>query len=114
MAMVTSIEITSWRASGHPYKLIAAAIAEWAMGRERGTVLPDNEFFGIEGSPSTYRRAKAFLVTQGVLCTNDGPYQVVLRASRLTFIPGKVRRADAPPGMRKASSGHADRPRVPP
>ena len=66
----------SWRGSGHRYKLIAAVIADWAVDKERGTVLPDNEFFGIEASGSTYRRAKAFLVSQGVLCTDDGPFQV--------------------------------------
>jgi hypothetical protein len=67
--------IKEWRATGYPYKVIAAEIAEWAAGRERGTVPPDDLYFemrhGIEASASTYRRAKRFLVTQGVL-VNDG------------------------------------------
>jgi hypothetical protein len=41
-------------------------------------VLPNNEVFGhkadVEASPSTYKRAKQFLVTHGVLETNDGPF----------------------------------------
>jgi hypothetical protein len=78
----TPEHIRSWRDAGYPYKLIAAAIAEWAAGKERGTVLPDNEFFGVEASGSTYKRAKRFLVTEGVLNTNDGPFQVALQAHR--------------------------------
>ena len=80
-AKPTAEQIAAWRYPGHPYKLIAAAIAEWAAGRERGTVLPDDEFFGIEASGSTYKRAKRFLVAQGVLNTNDGPFQVALRSA---------------------------------
>ncbi|MCW2930960.1 MAG: hypothetical protein JWM19_1922 [Actinomycetia bacterium] len=75
-------QVSSWRATGYPYKLIAAAIAEWAAGKERGTVLPDDEFFRIEASASTYKRAKRFLATQGVLETSDGPFQVALQDSR--------------------------------
>lgn len=56
-AKVTDTQLREWEYTGHPYKLIAAAIAEWAAGRERGTALPDNEFFGIEASPSTYKNA---------------------------------------------------------
>lgn len=48
--------------------------------RNAGSVLPDNEVFGrkvdVEASPSTYKRAKQFLVTQGVLEVNDGPFYV--------------------------------------
>jgi len=72
----TPEQVTAWRVTGHRYKLIAARIAGWAEGKERGTVLPDNEFFGIDASASTYKRAKRFLVSQGVLSTNDGPFQV--------------------------------------
>jgi hypothetical protein len=79
-AKPTPEQVRAWRGSGHPYKLIAAAIAEWAADKELGTILPDNEFFGIEASERTYRRAKTFLVTQGVLSTNHGLFQVALRA----------------------------------
>lgn len=77
---VTDAQVSSWRASGKAYQVIAAEIAVWARGRERGTVLPDNEVFGrqlsIDASPSTYRRAKMHLVALGVLSTSDGPFQV--------------------------------------
>jgi hypothetical protein len=72
----TPEQVKAWRGTGHTYELVAAEIAEWAEGKERGTILPDNEFFGIDASVSTYRRAKRFLAVQGVLNTNDGPYQV--------------------------------------
>jgi hypothetical protein len=72
----TPEQLTEWRATFHAYKMIAAAMAEWAADKERGTVLPGNEYWGIEASPSTHRRAKKFLATLGVLSTNDGPYQV--------------------------------------
>jgi hypothetical protein len=76
----TDAQVTAWRGSGKAYEKIAAEIAEWARGQERGSVLPDNEVFGrkadAEASPSTYRRAKQFLVTHGVLETNDGPFYV--------------------------------------
>lgn len=45
--------------------------------QERESVLPGNEVFGrkadVEASPSTFKRAKQFLVTHGVLEANDGP-----------------------------------------
>jgi hypothetical protein len=48
--------------------------------QERGSVLPGNEVFGrkadVEASPSTFKRAKQFLVTHGVLEANDGPLYV--------------------------------------
>jgi hypothetical protein len=73
-------QVAAWRASGKQYQQIAAVIAVWARDQERGTVLPDNSVFGarlsFEASDSTYKRAKAFLVTHGVLSTNDGPFQV--------------------------------------
>ncbi len=80
---ITAAQLSSWRATGHPYKVIAAEIATWAADQERGTVLPVNHVFGrnlgIEASGSTFTRAKRLLVTHGVLSTNDGPYQVALR-----------------------------------
>jgi hypothetical protein len=76
-------QVREWRDTGHTYKLIAAAIAEWADGKERGTVLPDDQSFGIEASGSTHKRAKKFLVTQGVLEINDGPFYVALHARTL-------------------------------
>ena len=33
---VTEDQIRAWKGSSHPCKLIAAAIAEWATGKERG------------------------------------------------------------------------------
>jgi hypothetical protein len=73
-------QLSSWRASGKAYQVIAAEIAVWAQGKERGTVLPDNAVFGrqlsIDASPSTYKRAKMLLVAHGVLSTSDGPFQV--------------------------------------
>jgi hypothetical protein len=76
----TDAQVASWRGSGKTYQKIAAGIAEWARAQERGSVLPDNEVSGrkadVEASPSTYRRAKQFLVTHGVLEANDGPFYV--------------------------------------
>jgi hypothetical protein len=73
-------QVASWRGSGKTYQKIAAEIAEWASAQERGSVLPDNQVFGrkagVEASPSTYKRAKQFLVTHGVLEANDGPFYV--------------------------------------
>jgi len=79
-SQLTDAQLSSWRASGKTYQIIAAEIAVWARGKERGTVLPDNVAFGrrlgIEASPSTYKRAKMLLAAQGVLSTSDGPFQV--------------------------------------
>jgi hypothetical protein len=76
----TDVRVASWRGSGKTYQKIAAEIAVWAQAQERGAVLPDNEVFGrkagVEASPSTYKRAKQFLVARGVLDTNDGPFCV--------------------------------------
>ncbi len=73
-------QVAAWRASGAQYQQIAAVIAVWARDRERGTVLPDNSVSGarlsFEASDSTFKRAKAFLATHGVLSTSDGPFQV--------------------------------------
>jgi hypothetical protein len=77
---VTDAQVAAWRASGKTYQVIAAEIAVWARGKERGTVLPDDQVFGrqldIDTSPSTYRRAKMLLAAEGVLSTSDGPFQV--------------------------------------
>jgi predicted transcriptional regulator len=78
-AKPTAGQLSEWKASNYPYRMIAAAIARWAADQERGTVLPDDESWGIEASGSTFKRAKRFLVTQGVLEINDGPHFVALR-----------------------------------
>lgn len=79
----TPEQVRSWRYTGHPYKLIAAEMAEWAAGKERGTALPGDEAFGrdldITVSRDTYRRARRFLVAQGVLEAGGGPCQVALQ-----------------------------------
>jgi len=76
---VNDAQIAEWRNS-HPYKRIAAAMAEWALRQDRGTELPPNEFFAgdldIVASASVWKRAKAFLAAVGVLYRNDGPYLV--------------------------------------
>jgi hypothetical protein len=75
----TDVQLRSWLGSGKQYQVIAATIAKWATGKERGTALPDNDEIGrhldFVASPHTYRRAKVFLVTQGVLA-HEGAYQV--------------------------------------
>jgi hypothetical protein len=77
---VNEAQIAEWRGTGHPYKVIAAQIAEWALKEGRGTELPDNEFFAgdldIVASAKTWRTAKQFLAAIGVLYRNDGPWQV--------------------------------------
>jgi hypothetical protein len=77
---VNDAQIAEWRHTGHPYKVVAAQIAEWALKHDRGTALPGNDFFagdlGIVASASTWKRAKAFLAAVGVLYSNDGPYLV--------------------------------------
>jgi hypothetical protein len=77
---VTDAQIAEWRNTGHPYKVIAAQIAEWALEQPRGTELPDNDHFAgdlaIVASAPTWKRAKAFLAAVGVLYVNDGPYLV--------------------------------------
>jgi hypothetical protein len=80
-------QLAEWRASHKMYERAASVIATWARGKERGTVLPDNSLFqrslaeitGDEPSPSVWKRAKNYLVTQGVLSKVDGPFQVALR-----------------------------------
>jgi hypothetical protein len=79
-AAISSVQLRSWRATGYPYKLIAAAMAEWAAGQERGTVLPDNDEFAraldrVVG-PKPFLRAKHLLERHGVLWSSDGPYMV--------------------------------------
>jgi hypothetical protein len=77
---VSDAQIAEWRNTGHPYKVTAAAMAEWAREQERGTELPLNEHFAgdlpIVASASGWKRAKAFLEAVGVLYRNDGPYLV--------------------------------------
>jgi hypothetical protein len=79
-AEVTDAQIAEWRGTNHPYKVIAAEIAEWALKQERGTALPGNDFFavdlGIAASASSWKRAKVFLKTAGVLHQGNGPYEV--------------------------------------
>jgi hypothetical protein len=76
----TDDQVSSWRASGKTYQVIAAEIAMWARGKESGTVLPEDKEFGrqlgIEASASTYQRAKVYLAARGMLSTSDGPFQV--------------------------------------
>ena len=78
--MTTAEQVRSWRATGHAYKLIAAEIAEWAQGKERGTAVPDDSALGrdldVAVSAGTCRRARRFLAAQGVLEARDGPYCV--------------------------------------
>jgi hypothetical protein len=78
--MPTAEQVRSWRVPGYPYKLIAAEIAEWVAGKERGTALPDSAEFGrdldVVVSAGTYQRAKRFLAAQGVLEASGGPYHV--------------------------------------
>jgi hypothetical protein len=75
----TDAQVRSWLGSGKQYQIIAAGIANWATGKERGTALPDDDEIGrrldFVASDSTYRRAKVFLVTQGVLL-HEGSYEV--------------------------------------
>jgi hypothetical protein len=77
---VNATQIAEWRNTGHPYKVIAAQIAAWALEQGRGTELPENGFFAgdvaIVASATTWNRAKKFLAAVGVLYQNDGPYLV--------------------------------------
>ena len=74
--VIPEVKLRSWRATGYPYKLIA----EWAADQERGTAVPDNDYFAerlpIVCGPGPYKRAKEFLAAQGVLWSNDGPHMV--------------------------------------
>jgi hypothetical protein len=77
-AAVTAGEIARWRAAGRPYQVIAAAIAEWAARQEHGTPLPQNYYFRLNASASTYTRAKQLLGERGVLEeADDGTFRVV-------------------------------------
>jgi hypothetical protein len=55
-------------------------MAEWALRQERGTAVPGNDHFSgdlpIVASGSTWKRAKTFLVTAGVLRLDGSAYQV--------------------------------------
>ena len=78
-AAVTNAQLAEWRRTGHPYKVIASVIATWALEQERGTALPGYDYFAgdldIVASASTWKRAKVFLRTVGVLRGN-GPFEV--------------------------------------
>lgn len=77
---VSEAQVAEWRATNHPYKVIAATMAEWALNQDRGTPLPENSFFAgdlpIVASASVWKRARQFLEAIGVLYRNDGPYLV--------------------------------------
>jgi hypothetical protein len=118
---VTEDQIRAWKGSGHPCKLIAAAVAEWAAGKERGTVLPDDGFFGIEASGRTCKRAKTFLVAQGLLEADDAHYVALPARARTT--PGRSSTRDDQPrtaqrrrvparGRRRAGTRPGERTRV--
>ena len=76
---VTDFQIAQWRATGRPYKVIAAEIAKWALEQPRGTLLPGNSQFAGDldfvATVKTWRRAKVFLRTAGVL-EGDRPFTV--------------------------------------
>jgi hypothetical protein len=80
MASASDAQVSEWQASNRMDHQIAAVIATWARGKERGTSLPSNAEFGREldfvPSPSSYKRAKNLLVRLGVLGTGNGPYYV--------------------------------------
>ena len=77
---VSDAQLAEWKTSGHKYKIIAAAIAEWASKQDRGTVLPANESFAgnlpFTASAEPWKQAKILLARHGVIYRNDGPYQV--------------------------------------
>jgi hypothetical protein len=80
MASASDAQVSEWQASARMHHQIAAVIAIWARGKERGTSLPPNAAFEREldfvPSPSTHRRAKKLLVRVGVLGSGDGLYYV--------------------------------------
>lgn len=86
---VNDTQIAEWRGTNPPYKVIAAAIAEWAIRQDRGTPVPGNDHFAgdldIVASASTWKRAKTFLAAVGVLNSNDGPLSGVFRVSPILF-----------------------------
>jgi hypothetical protein len=80
MANVNDAQVREWQASNRMDHQIAAAIAIWARGKEKGTSLPSDAEFerGLDfvASPSSYTRAKNLLAGLGVLSTGSGPYNV--------------------------------------
>jgi hypothetical protein len=83
---ISEVQLRSWRATGYPYKLIAAEIAEWAAGKERGTALPDDAGFGrgldrVVG-PRPFLRAKHLLERHGVLERHGGRSTTARSTSR--------------------------------
>lgn len=88
----TPAEITAWRASGDPCKLIAAAMAEWAVMQWPGTpLLGDDSFRVVAARPSTFKRARTFVMTQGVLEVGDGPHVVAFTGTRPAGSPAAGR-----------------------
>jgi len=88
----TPAEIAAWRASGDPYKLIAAAMAEWAAMQRPGTPLPgDDSFRVVDPCPRTSKRARTFLVTQGILEADDGRHVVAFIGTRPVGSPAAGR-----------------------
>jgi hypothetical protein len=74
-------QLSEWRTSGKRYQAIAAAIAEWAATQEPGTALPPNDHFSgnldFTAGPETYRHARRFLASHGILtATSTRTYQV--------------------------------------
>jgi len=80
MASVSDAQVSEWQASHRMDHQIAAVIAKWARGKERGTALPTRADFAREldfvPSATSYTRAKNLLVRSGVLARNNGRYQV--------------------------------------
>ena len=80
MASASDAQVSEWQASNRMDHQIAAVIAIWARGKERGTSLPsDAEFeraLDFVPSSSSYTRAKNLLARLGVLGTGNGPYYV--------------------------------------
>jgi DNA-binding GntR family transcriptional regulator len=80
MASASDAQVSGWQASTRMDHQIAAVIAIWARGKEKGTSLPSNaeleRKLDFVPSPSTYRRAKNLLVQAGVLGRGDGSYYV--------------------------------------
>jgi hypothetical protein len=78
MASASDAQVSEWQASNRMDHQMAASIAIWARGKERGTSLPSNAEFEREldfvPSPSSFTRAKDLLAGLGVLGTGNGPY----------------------------------------
>lgn len=102
-------KLREWREDGAVYKKIAAMMAEWAAGKERGTVLPGNAFFArdldVQAVPRTFYAARKLLVREGVLTrlhADGGPFMAALRVPVWPRSPGGITRAGAVPRLRPA------------